>query len=79
VPQAAAGWYGMTDAEMNRRAGVAIRMAFKCRSDDERGFEALQAYVAEIAAEADLNRLYAASEALGDAVMDVLAERSEPA
>jgi hypothetical protein len=66
----------MTDAEMNRRAGVAIRMAFR---DDERGFDALRAYVAEIGAEADLNRLYAASEALGDAVMDVLAERSEPA
>jgi hypothetical protein len=69
----------VTDAEMDRRAGVAIRMAFKCRSDDERGFDALRAYVTEIGAEADLNRLYAASEALGDAVMDVLAERGEPA
>jgi hypothetical protein len=69
----------VTDAEMRGRAGVAIRMALKCSSDDERGFEALRAYVAEIAAEADLNRLYAASEALGDAVMDVLAERGEPA
>jgi hypothetical protein len=62
----------MTEAELNRHARTAIVKALK---DDIRSFDALREYVAGIEDDAALNLLYKASEALGDAVMDVQNER----
>jgi hypothetical protein len=62
----------MTSAELNRHAQTAIVKALK---DDLRGFDALREYVAGIKDDAALNLIYKASEALGDAVTDVMAER----
>ena len=64
----------MNDAELRRKAALAIRMALS--ASDDAGFDALRNYVSEMD-EAAQNLLYAASENLGDAVLDVQArERS---
>jgi hypothetical protein len=59
----------MTDAELMQRAVTAIQKAFK---NDIRGFDALREHIADLDEDA-LTRLYAASEALGDAALDLMA------
>jgi hypothetical protein len=64
----------MNDAELRRKAALAIRMALT--DDTDAGFEALREYVSELDEDGQ-NRLYKASERVGDAVLDVQArERS---
>jgi hypothetical protein len=64
----------MTDAELIRHAEKAIVLGLK---DDMRGFDALREYIAGIGDDEALTRLYKASEAVGDAILDLQArERS---
>ena len=62
----------MTDIELKECAVTAIQLAFN--GSDDKGFEALHNYVADLDEDA-LKQLYVASEHLGDAAMDVLARR----
>ncbi len=65
----------MTDEELRRKAAVGIRLALK--ASDEGGFQALREYVDELDVGAQ-QLLFAASEHLGDAILDVQArERSD--
>lgn len=61
----------MTDAELNRRAEKAIVLGL---TEGMRGFDALREYIADMDDDA-LTRLFKASEAVGDAVLDVQNER----
>jgi hypothetical protein len=64
----------MTDAELTRHAEKAIVLGLK---DDMRGFDTLREYVAGIKDDEALTRLFKASEAVGDAILDIQArERS---
>jgi hypothetical protein len=64
----------MTEPELTRHAEKAIVLGLK---DDMRGFDTLREYVAGIGDDEALTRLFKASEALGDACLDVQArERS---
>jgi Fe-S cluster assembly iron-binding protein IscA len=58
----------MTEEEMRRKAAIAIRLALKAAQDS--GFQALLECVSELD-EDDQNALFAASEHLGDAILDV--------
>jgi hypothetical protein len=60
----------MTDEELRRKAAVAIRLALKADTDSV--FDELRECVDEMDADAQ-NQLYRASEALGDAIVDVQA------
>ena len=65
----------MTDEELRRKAAVGIRLALK--AGDKDGFQALREYADELDEDAQ-RLLYAASEHLGDAILDVQArERSD--
>ena len=65
----------MTDEELRRKAAVGIRLALK--ASDKDGFQALREYADELDEDAQ-RLLYAASEHLGDAILDVQArERSD--
>ena len=59
----------MTDAELMQHATVAIQLAFKA-SGTGPGFDALRDCVAQLDKHAQ-NRLYQASENLGDAILDI--------
>jgi|HubBroStandDraft_1064217.scaffolds.fasta_scaffold1219057_2 phage terminase large subunit len=64
----------MTDEELRRKAAVAIRLALNADTDSV--FDELRECVDEMDVDAQ-NQLYRASEALGDAIVDVQArERS---
>lgn len=62
----------MTEAELLRKARIAMGMAFK---DDERGHSLLWAFVNEMAGDGDVERLYDAADHLADVAMDVMASR----
>jgi hypothetical protein len=61
----------VSDYELLRRAGVAIRLAFK---DDSEGHKRLLAYLDELD-DSSLTALCHASGNLGDLIMDVQNER----
>jgi phage terminase large subunit len=64
----------VTDEELRRKAAVAIRLALNADTDSV--FDELRECVDEMDVDAQ-NQLYRASEALGDAIVDVQArERS---
>lgn len=64
----------MTEAELRRKAAMAIRMALTDGSDA--GTDALREYISDLDEDAQ-NELYRASERVGDAILDVQArERS---
>ena len=60
----------MTDEELRRKAAVAIRLALNADTDSV--FDELRECVDEMDVDAQ-NQLYRASEALGDAIVDVQA------
>ena len=60
----------MTDDELRRKAAVAIRLALNADTDSV--FDELRECVDEMDVDAQ-NQLYRASEALGDAIVDVQA------
>jgi hypothetical protein len=64
-------------SELQRRSGVAIRLALQAgrpaRDRDAR--DQLERYVAEITDEADLDELHVAATTLGDAIMSELGRR----
>ena len=60
----------MTDPELIRHAEEAIVLGLK---DDMRGCDALREYLARIVDEEALTRLFKASEAVGDAILDLQA------
>ena len=59
----------MTDEELRRKAAIAIRLALNA-SGTGPGFDALRDCVAQLDKHAQ-NRLYQASENLGDAILDI--------
>ena len=60
----------MTDEELRRKAAIAIRLALNADTDSV--FDELRECVDEMDVDAQ-NQLYRASEALGDAIVDVQA------
>jgi hypothetical protein len=59
----------VTDEELRRKAAVAIRLALNA-SGTGPGFDELRDCVAELDEDGQ-NRLYSASENLGDAILDI--------
>jgi hypothetical protein len=59
----------VTDEELRRKAAIAIRLALNA-SGTGPGFDELRDCVAELDEDGQ-NRLYSASENLGDAILDI--------
>jgi hypothetical protein len=59
----------VTDEELRRKAAIAIRLALNAYGTGP-GFDELRDCVAELDEDAR-NRLYSASENLGDAILDI--------